>query len=228
MLVFNCTKAFATFIDSSKEPVVETPPTKSIAEDPSFRDGASMQWMVHVVNVKRKNCVVAMHVESRYAIVMVGVKKGDFTGFVDAFCHRLINEMYFLCSDAGLVDGEHASLVAENFVDKHSDVQVYRRGDRSVQAHITDVAWYLEEEVKAMGDLPEGDDEAFEFGRTVNAVLGKTKGDTDYFYPFEVMQEAWFTDVCAEIVDPESLDWLSDDKVLPDNVVYLADYRKAR
>ncbi|BCS95900.1 hypothetical protein DSLASN_15320 [Desulfoluna limicola] len=228
MLVFNCTKAFATFIDNSKEPVVVTPSIKKIAEDPSFIDGTSMQWLVHVVTVKRTRCVIAMHAGSRYAIVMTGVKKGDFAAFADAFCNRLINEMFFLCFEAGRVGEEHASLVAENFVDKHLDVQVYQRGDRSVQAHISDVAWYLEEEVKAMGDLPEGDDEAFEFGRHVNAVLRKTKGDTDYFYPFEVMQQVWFEDVCAEIVDPESLDGLSDDRELPDNVVCLADYRKTR
>lgn len=228
MLVFNCTKAFATFIDNSNDPVVETPPTKGIADDPSFRDNTSMQWLVHVVRVERKNCVIAMHVGSRYAIVMMGVKKGDFTGFVDAFCHRLINEMYFLCSEEGVVGEEHAALVAENFVDKHSDVRGYLRGDRSVQAHITDVAWHLEEEVRAMGEFPVGDDEAFEFGRHVNAVLRKTKGDIDYFYPGEVMQEAWFADVCAEIVAPETLDRVSDEVALPDNVICLADYRKAR
>lgn len=205
-----------------------TAPTQFIQEDPSFRDGTAMQWVVHVVTVRRRHCVIAMHVGSRYAIVMMGVKKGHFKGFVDAFCHRLINEMFFLCSGEGLVAVDKAALVAENFVDKHSDVLVYRRSDRSVLGHIKEVVLSLEYEAESQGALPDGPDEAFEFGTHVNAMLRKTKEMRDYFYPFEVMRDSWFIDVCAEIVDPEVLDRMEEGGALPDNVIVLADYRRSR
>ncbi len=227
MLVFNCTKAFATFIDDSTESVMGTPPTQKIAEDPIFQGSTSMQWVVHMVRKQRKYCVIAMHVESRYAIVMMDVKRGDFAGFVDTFCHRLINEMHFLCLEQGVVAEEQAALVAENFVDKHSDVQIYQRSDRSVQAHITDVANSLEYEIETMGRLPKGADESFDFGQHVNSLLRKTKDVADYFYPFEVMQSIWFSEVCAEIVDPESLDGAAFRSDLPENVIVLSEYRKA-
>ncbi|WP_300669768.1 hypothetical protein [Desulfoluna sp.] len=226
MLVFNCTKAFAAFIADAQGAPVETPSIRMIADDPSFCDGTAMHWVVHLVKIARRNCVIAMHVRSRYAIVMVGVRKGDFSGFVNAFCHRLVNEMVFLCAEEGLVGEEYASLVAENFVDKHQVILACVRGDRSVQAHINDVSLALESEAGDMGGLPVGPDEAFDFGRHVNALLRTTRESRDSFYPFEVMCEHWFEDVCVEIVDPEVLDRLSEEKTVPDNVIVLADYRK--
>ena len=228
MLVFNCTKAFAAFIDDPSESVLGMPPTLKIDQDPSNQGAAPMQWVVHVVKQRGEHCVIAMHAESRYAIVMMDVKRGDFEGFVDEFCHRLMNEMHFLCLEKGSVEEEDAVLVAENFVDKHSDVQIYLRSDRSVQAHITDVVNSLNDEVETMGSLPDGADESFEFGRHVNALLRKTRASGDYFYPFEVMQAFWYTEVCAEVLDPDYSDGGEERVPLPENVISLSEYRKMR
>ena len=228
MLVFNCTKAFAAFIDDPSESVMGTPPSIKMDEDPSSQGVLPMQWVVHVVKRSGVHCIIAMHAESRYAIVMMDVKRGDFEGFVDEFCHRLMNEMHFLGLEKGSMEEEQAVLVAENFVDKHSDVRFYQRSDRSVQAHITDVANSLDYEIETMGGLPDGADESFDFGRHVNALLRKTRDSDDYFYPFEVMQAFWYTEVCAEVLDLELSDDAAERVLLPSNVIVLSDYRKMR
>lgn len=86
--------------------------------------------------------------------------------------------------------------------------------DRSVQAHIRQVADELEYLVRYRFErLPESPDEEFVLGSFVNDTLRKRGGDKDYFYP----QKKWREALLALLAPQEKT-----------NVINLADFRKGR
>ncbi len=67
MFVFNCTQNFRDHV---------CPVANEIADDSAVSNHLT-QWVVHSFQVKRKNCVVAMHAMSRYSILFANIKKID-------------------------------------------------------------------------------------------------------------------------------------------------------
>lgn len=47
---------------------------------------------MHLVRIRRKPCVVAIDIDTRYAMVFGSVKKGDPEGLLNAFATRIVNE----------------------------------------------------------------------------------------------------------------------------------------
>ena len=113
MLIFNCSQAFAEFIESKKAgltPVVGESPSPHPSEDLPFLidvDGqpprAVQQWLVHFVRIRRTPCAVAMDIDTRYAMVFSHLKKGDPEGFLNAFATRLVNEMALAATEIAIV-----------------------------------------------------------------------------------------------------------------------------
>ena len=103
MIVFNCSLAFAEFIEPRKAgpaPLVCEAPSPHPSEDGPHLidvDGEParyvQQWLVHFVRIQRQPCAVAMDIETRYAMVFPHLKKGDPEGFINVFATRLMNEM---------------------------------------------------------------------------------------------------------------------------------------
>lgn len=149
--------------------------------------GGALQWYAHRVTVLRRKCVIAMEWQSRYCMVFAGMTKAEFQNFPEIFTDRLWREVASICQ---LDDGQTEKLAAlANMV---AEEQVYQSGsDRSVQAHINDVAWHLGYEANQAGYLPEKPEEAFGFGIKMNEWLRKRKDDKDYFVPVEVFRDCW-------------------------------------
>ena len=113
MLIFNCSQAFAEFIEPKKAgpaPVVGEAPSPHPSQDLPFlfdADGQTprdvQQWLVHFVRIQRKPCVVAMDIDTRYAMVFSYLKKGDPEGFLNAFATRLVNEMVLAANEIGML-----------------------------------------------------------------------------------------------------------------------------
>lgn len=179
MLVLNGTKSFADLMKN----VLGDPPSKNITDDPKV----DMQWVCHSIKIKRKNCVIAMEVNTRYSMIFIDVKKTDSKLFVQRFITRLATEISFMY-DHPLGHFEHK---LKALIKQHPKTTICKRSDRSVQSHINDVVWHLKNQIKKTGTLPNDLNEWINFGVFINKLLRRTKGMKDYFYPYELMQKHW-------------------------------------
>ncbi len=147
----------------------------------------AMQWYAHRVVVLRRKCVIAMEAQSRYALIFTGLTKPDFEKFPGLFLERLMHEALSICQ----LDDEQSEHLATLVMLLGESVQISPGSDRSVQAHINDVARELDWMAHDIGYLPEQASHEFNFGLRVNRMLRKRKGDKDYFYPFEELRGFW-------------------------------------
>ncbi len=210
MFVFNCTQNF-------REQICST--VNDITEDSGVSNNLN-QWVVHSFQVKRKNCVVAMHVMSRYSILFANIKKIDPDSFFRLFMFRLYNEMNFLCE----LNGDTSQRVLKK-ISACASFSYCKSYNRSVQAHINDVIFHFKDQIELAGRLPKNDDELFSSGYYVNRLLRSTLEDQDYFYPEERMVDFWKLSFVEQPDVPKESTRCSNSN-LHSKVVSFADYKK--
>ncbi len=206
---FNCTKNFKDNVCSAMQSTHVD--DKAINQD--------MQWVMHSFQSRRKNCVIAMHVASRYSILFSDINKMNTTAFFELLMVRLYNEMNFLC---GLdeVRGQRALKKLGNYAEFH-----YCHGySRSVQVHINDVIFHFRDQIDQAGRLPKNNDEMFSSGYFVNRLMRTTVNNPEYFYPAEKMVNFWMRSFIDEEKLSESANDLASDQT--NKVVSLFDYKK--
>ena len=217
MLSFNCSKAAIEFFSTTKKGVKTSPiqsaPHKTIAESISTEsistennkvESISWQWLVHVIKVKRKNIVIVMDYQSRFSITLSGLKKGDEREFLNLFEHHLKCHVMELipqvCFDEKMIDSS-----IEHYFAAHEQSFFYQRSDRSVQAHINDVAWHFDSHVHREGEIPV-EVELIGFDCFMNQMFRKKKGDKDYFQPQDEFLKNWLIDYAQ--IDENEVDHL--------------------
>jgi len=191
MLILNGTKAFATLMQD----VLVDPPSKLIKDDVA----TDMQWILHVVKLLDKNCVVAMEVNTRYSMIFTDVSEVDSELFVKRFIVRLVTEMCIMFD----LSFENIQSYVDDFVEQHAQALVCQRGNRSVQSHINDVVWHLSTQVEKTGKLPADINELINLGVFVNQLLRTTSLIKDYFYPYEMMHDQWAVDFPSFVIEKE-------------------------
>jgi hypothetical protein len=192
--------------------------TKTLGSDlktwlsPGSKDLRSMQWYGHRVHVSRRKCVILMEAHSRYAMILPGLKKADFECFPALVHERLWREVVTICNldERGT---ERLAALVDRVV---QPVQFLWGNDRSVQAHINEVALNLRWEAEGPDGLPETENDAFAFGLRMNRTPRSCKGESEFFYPLEVFQAFWLDFL-------EGLSRIQADRpspqAVPDNVV---------
>ena len=199
MIVFNCSQAFAEFIEPTKAgpaPLVCEAPSPHPSEDGPHLidvDGEParyvQQWLVHFVRVQRQPCAVAMDIETRYAMVFPRLKIGDPEGFLNAFATRLMNEMVRTASAVEMIADFEAMLA--RFVEINQRFLFVRRMERSTLAHVKEAIWDFEHHCHEKGHVPESHEDCAVIDARINRMLRSTKTRTDYFIPDEEMLCAW-------------------------------------
>ena len=199
MLIFNCSQAFAEFIEPKK-----AGPTRLVGEAPSPHPSTDQpflidvdgepprhvqQWLVHFVRIQRKACAVAMDIDTRYAMVFSHLKKGDPEGFLNAFTTRLVNEMALATSELDLL-GDFESMLAR-FLEQHQRFQFVRRMERSTQAHLKDAIWNFKYRCDEAGRLPDTHEESAMIDARINETPRHIKTRKDYFMPSTEMACHW-------------------------------------
>ena len=199
MLIFNCSQAFAEFIEPKK-----AGPTRLVGEAPSPHPSTDQpflidvdgepprhvqQWLVHFVRIQRKACAVAMDIDTRYAMVFSHLKKGDPEGFLNAFTTRLVNEMALATSELDLL-GDFESMLA-GFLEQHQRFQFVRRMERSTQAHLKDAIWNFKYRCDEAGRLPDTHEESAMIDARINETPRHIKTRKDYFMPSTEMACHW-------------------------------------
>ena len=199
MLIFNCSQAFAEFIEPKK-----AGPTRLVGEAPSPHPSTDQpflidadgepprhvqQWLVHFVRIQRKACAVAMDIDTRYAMVFSHLKKGDPEGFLNAFTTRLVNEMALATSELDLL-GDFESMLAR-FLEQHQRFQFVRRMERSTLAHLKDAIWDFKYRCDEAGRLPDTHEESAMIDARINETPRHIKTRKDYFMPSTEMACHW-------------------------------------
>jgi hypothetical protein len=203
MLIFNCTRAFAKFIEpraaKGSESVVMQPRSSSIKDDatllrPEYGIDADhmLQWQCHVIEEQGRSCVIAMEVDTRFAMVFTTLQPGDPKLLVSTLIERLFNLQWSIARELRIVSGTEHEAWLKNFVDIHWRFCFFARTDRSVQAHINEVArdfaWEVE---KRKCGLPGSHQECATFDATFNDGLRSTRDRREYFSPDEAMLFHW-------------------------------------
>lgn len=194
MLILNCTKAAADFFSTSKNGVKHTPleatpnqtNTDAMAQ---ANDPYQWQWLVHAIKVKGKNVLLAMDYQTRFSISLSGIKKGNDATFLNNFEAHLTVHMHELMTAANIgTDAIDSSL--ERYNSLQTSRAFYLRGDRSVQAHINDVAWHFRRWIDDIGGVPA---EVDLIGQDVfvNHLIRQRKADKGYFYPQREFLRNW-------------------------------------
>jgi len=187
MLIFDCTQAACKFFSGKVkgELVSRVEPASAASLLSTDRENIE-RWQLHTTKFGKTNILVAMHVETRYAMLFVGLKRNDVDGFLRQFIPRYLGGMVLMALNMGLVMPPEAELNrhVNEWADTLEDVHFYKRGDRSVQAHINDVLYLAAHEAYEGPGLPIELGGLVEFDGIANRFLRSIKGG-DYFRPAE-------------------------------------------
>ncbi|NMY03825.1 hypothetical protein HBO12_12745 [Pseudomonas sp. WS 5059] len=195
MLTFNCTQATCKFFshkDNGKQVSrVQAAPSPNWRTDSDHQRHSSAQWQLHTVKIKRKSVLLAMHMETRFAMVFVGIKQNDLHDFTRSFVERWLNEMLRVGMQLGFFSEADFPSVFERFVQQHLEFELVQRSDRSVQGHMNQNLAHLEDLAAEMGALPANIHETIGFDEWVNSHLRCIGGSSEYFHPDEEMFQYW-------------------------------------
>ncbi len=157
---------------------------------------AGWHWYAHRITLMRKKCVIVMEEECRYALIFFGLKKGDFANFEQVLTSRIIAEASWLCD---LPDSGENELLVEIIQQKCSEIFFDRKPNRSVQAHIRQVALELEYFVLFIDErLPGRTEEEIDLGLKINDRYRKRQQDKDYFMPKKCWRKSLLTLISAQ------------------------------
>lgn len=203
MLIFNCTKAAQDFLtvtrQGEKQTIVTPPPSAEMANDHhylKYADGTPakpFQWLLHVVNIKRKHCLIAMEINSRFSITITSVKKADVAMFLKYFKAFLAAQMSGYGQSHGIWQESEIDGITGTAFDHMEEVHWFRRSDRSAQTQINEIARDLRDSTDEEPALLADDNRLLWFNQQANNFLRKSKAfpDQDYITPVEEMFIFW-------------------------------------
>lgn len=205
MLIFNCTKAAQDFFTvtrkGQKQTIVEAPPCKDMSEDIQHLSSSSnvenppriQQWLLHAVSIKRKHCLVAVEVNTRFSVTLAGVKKANSDEFLELFKTYLSAQVLEFGREHDVWSMSGAKDIVQKTLDHFADVHFFQRSDRSVQARINtvvqDLRYWADEDPMLLAD----ENMLLNFNNYQNRMLCRSKaylGD-GYINPYEEMLFVW-------------------------------------
>lgn len=199
MLIFNCTEAASKFFSRVHKgktiTPVDTKPPSSVIEDDEL-NGADEQWLVHAITVQRKHVLLVLHIKSRYCVILADAKKADVEGFVEWFKERWREGLIRDAINHDLMQWIDAGMMTDR-IELSREHRFYRRGHRSAQKHIEQIAWFFEDCAAEWGCLPQGERAAIGFDAQMNSQIRNAKERKDYFRPDEEMLAHWLRQYCG-------------------------------
>lgn len=199
MLIFNCTEAASKFFSRVHKGKTITPvdakPPSSVIEDDEL-NGADEQWLVHAITVQRKHVLLVLHIKSRYCVILADAKKADVEGFVEWFKERWREGLIRDAINHDLMQWIDAGMMTDR-IELSREHRFYRRGHRSAQKHIEQIAWFFEDCAAEWGCLPQGERAAIGFDAQMNSQIRNAKERKDYFRPDEEMLAHWLRQYCG-------------------------------
>jgi len=141
-------------------------------------------WHAKIITFGRTNCVLAVEEESRYVIVMLGLKKADLKDFKKHFMIELDNHLrvMFMYSDKS-VQEKLRTFMAELW----DDISYSKPISRSVIAHMTQMEYEIDSFChRKLGDyLPSSNIELQTMCHDLNEHLRSLGKKHDYHIPMD-------------------------------------------
>lgn len=203
MLIFNCTKAAQDFFTvtrkGQKQTIVEASPCKDMSEDIQHLSSSIenppriQQWLLHAVSIKRKHCLIAVEVNTRFSVTLAGVKKANWDEFLELFKTYLSAQMLEYGREHDVWSMAGAKDIIQSTLDHFADARFFQRSDRSVQARINtvvqDLRYWAEEDPMLLAD----EDMLLNFNGFQNRMMCKSKAYPDemYIVPNQEMLLVW-------------------------------------
>ncbi|WP_213876358.1 hypothetical protein [Pseudomonas sp. dw_358] len=194
MLVFNCSLAASEFFSSKKagKPVSQVEPAlyPNVKVERDEQGRLLEQWVLHVVTLKRKHLVIAMHVKTRFVMAFLDIKKNDFDGFRRRFTEQWLLEMNYMAEYIGIFQHFDYQPRADLFGQLHQQVHLCKGSDRSVSGHINlfnDTLQYHGRDF-----VEEAKDDPSVLHEWFNQGLVKTGPKEEYGTPRETMFMHWW------------------------------------
>ena len=197
MIVFNCSHAFAQFIEAQPnasavrlvgQPAAGDDPSDVIVAGLDVAPDNIQTWYAHRAQVGEQSCALLMEAESGYTMVFVDAPSNDAPALLNAFATRLVNEMSFAAQNVGML-GDFEALCAE-FVRVHSHFRFFEQISHEALAH-------LEESVRELGlwataqALPTSHSECAGLDARLNDTPRSTQAHPAFVSPDEEMLCHW-------------------------------------
>lgn len=133
---------------------------------PAKHSEGGLIWRADIAQIGLKSCVVLEEQNSRYVMVLCGLKKGDFANFPNVFQQRFWRESAAICKRLALYD---TSTLAK-YLQMVGQVQRYQLDTEPMeQGRIVEVKDELERRFLRQPDLlPVDGKSAFEFAFSIN------------------------------------------------------------
>lgn len=189
MLLFHCTKDASTALSTTRNGVIHS----WVNDQPLPAADTPWIWQLHAVKIMRQSVLVAMHADSRFAMVFWGLKKGDGETLLQLFFERLANHLFWLAQDTGVLDESGCETILNRLIAAHRAFRFHASSNRSVQTHINEVVQCCRNAVADNGCLPDNYEEAAGFEQYLNGMIRSAHGG-DYFHPDEALLRACLRD----------------------------------
>lgn len=199
MLIFNCTEAASEFFSRVSKGKKITPvqkPPSAVIEGDEFAEVAD-QWLVHAATVRRKHVLYVIHVQTRYCMIFADAKKADTAGFVHRFSERWLGGWMRDAQHHDALQWARPDVMLERFNQSCAEYTLYKRGHRSAQGHIKEIAWIFEDYVAEWGALPADEIISRRFDAKINSFIKGSKNTKGYIVPDEEMMVHWLRRYCG-------------------------------
>jgi hypothetical protein len=199
MLIFNCTEAASSFFSrvhkGKKISPVEKPSSPVIEDDEAVE--SAEQWLVHAITVQRKHVLFVIHVQTRYCMIFADAKKADVEGFVHRFAERWFEGLMRDALHHDILQWVPHDGMQERFNESCRQYRLYKRGHRSAQGHIGEIAWIFQSYAAEWGCLPQDEIMARRFDAKINSFIRGNKSAKGYLVPDEEMMAHWLRTYCG-------------------------------
>lgn len=190
MLTIFCTSAATDALSTRRGEVVYSAVAQAAGE---HVDTTPAAWQCHAVTIERKRVLVLMQSDSRFALCLWGLAKGDAAAMQEAVQARLIRHQRQYAQALGVLADAAIEAALQTYAANLELRLIAGQTSRSVQAHLNDAVALLRRIVADNGLPPDEDAEVFcedEINRGIRSIKGG-----DYFYPAEAWHQTWLRDV---------------------------------
>lgn len=199
MITINCSLAAAEFLykgfkKGNDEGFFVDAGALPFPEFPGDRGhGQSFHWVVHAIKLGRSTCLIAMDSDTRYCHVIHQAKKGDVQDVLHRLLERFINGIVWQCQYYSLCDASEMKTGIDRFLALYGDLRFSQRIDKSVMAHINQVAVIYRDQWHELGFFPDDEETALHFDLELNQDFRACKGEKFGPQVNVKMLERWLT-----------------------------------
>ena len=181
MLLFHCSQAAVEGLTFTRKGQQRTWVTYEPLVGEKREPGIDWEWHLHQVTIEGQWFWVAMEQQSRFAMLLIGIKKGDGEGLLDCFYQRLANHLYWLLTNRNLLDEQQAESFVQHMLAQLAPVRYLPDSEPGMQADINEVVKVCRLTVAQHSSLFDKEESAAKFDLYLNHLEYQVDKDVSLF-----------------------------------------------